>query len=81
MAYGVPVVASNTSCLPEVGGDVAIYADPHNPDEIAAQVRRAVEDTGLRESMIERGLARAHEFSWRRAAEATLQVYEELLGS
>lgn len=81
MAHGVPVVASNTSCLPEVGGDAAIYADPHHPDEIAAQVRRAVEDAGLRESMIQRGLARAREFSWRRAAEATLRTYEEVLES
>jgi len=79
MAYGVPVVASNTSCLPEVGGDAAIYADPHAPAEIAAQVRRAVEDSHLRESMIEKGYARAREFSWHRAAEATLNVYDEVL--
>jgi len=79
MAYGTPVVASKTSCLPEVGGDAAIYADPHNPEEIATQVRRAVEDAGLRDSMIQKGLARAREFPWRRAAEATLRVYDDLL--
>jgi len=79
MSFGVPVVASNASCLPEVGGDAAIYADPNDPQQIATQVRRAVEDAALRESMIQRGLARAREFSWQRAAEATLKVYEGLL--
>ena len=79
MSYGTPVVASNTSCLPEVGGDAAIYADPHRPDEIAAQVERVVNDSELRERMVQKGLARAREFSWRRAAEETLEVYEELI--
>jgi glycosyltransferase involved in cell wall biosynthesis len=79
MAYGVPVVASNTSCLPEVGGDAAIYADPHDPAEIAAQVQRVVEDSALRQNMIQEGHARAREFSWRRAAKATLKVYDEVL--
>jgi glycosyltransferase involved in cell wall biosynthesis len=79
MACGVPVVASNTSCLPEVGGEAAIYADPHDQIRIAAQIQRAVEDPSLRASMIEKGYARAREFSWRRAAEATLMVYDEVL--
>lgn len=79
MTYGVPVVTANTSSLPEVGGDAALYADPHDPAQIAAQVRRVVEDTELRTRLIRDGLARAREFSWRRAGEATLKVYDELL--
>ena len=79
MSFGVPVVASSSSCLPEVGGEAALYAEPSAPDQIAAQVRRAVENGELRESMIHKGLERAREFSWRRAAEATLKVYEEVL--
>ncbi len=79
MTYGVPVIAANTSSLPEVGGDAALYVDPHAPDQIAAQIRRVIEEAGLREKMIQSGLARAREFSWRSVAEATLKVYDELL--
>ncbi len=81
MAHGLPVVASNTSSSPEVGGDAALYVDPHNPTDIAEKVRQAVEDQALREMMIRRGLERAREFTWRRTAERTLQVYEEVLAA
>jgi glycosyltransferase involved in cell wall biosynthesis len=79
MTYGVPVVAANTSSLPEVGGDAVLYVDPHDSAHIAAQVRRVVEDSELRTRLIRDGLARAREFSWRRAGEATIKVYDELL--
>jgi len=79
MIHAIPVVASKTSSLPEVGGDAVLYVDPLDPHAIANQVRRAVEQSGLRERMIAQGLARAREFTWRRAAEVTLEIYEELL--
>jgi glycosyltransferase involved in cell wall biosynthesis len=79
MANGLPVVASRTASLPEAGGDAALYVDPHDPQDIAEKVRRAVEDSDLRGKMIQQGLARAREFSWRRVAEATLEVYDEVL--
>jgi glycosyltransferase involved in cell wall biosynthesis len=81
MANGLPVVTSNTSSIPELGGTAALYADPHDPRAIAAQVVQAVECSAVRERMIAEGLARAREFTWRRTAEQTLQVYEELLVS
>lgn len=79
MAHGLPVVASATSSLPEVGGDAALYVDPHDPKDIAAKVVIAVEDKDRRQLMIDRGIARASVFTWRRTAEATLQVYNEVL--
>jgi glycosyltransferase involved in cell wall biosynthesis len=79
MANGLPVVASPTSALPEAGGDAALYADPDDPHDIAEKVTRAVEDTPFRQTTIERGRARAREFSWRRTAQATLRVYEQVL--
>ena len=78
MAHGLPVVASETSCLPEVGGNAAIYVNPHDPKDIAEKVIRAAEDESLRKSMIERGLERAQQFTWRRTAEACLRVYDEV---
>jgi glycosyltransferase involved in cell wall biosynthesis len=79
MAYGLPVVTSNTSALPEVGGDAALFADPRDPCDIAAKVCSAVEDAGVRRRLIERGRQRARQFPWRRTAEETLKVYQELV--
>lgn len=79
MAYGLPVVASGTSSLPEVGGEAAFYVDPHDPRDIAQKVISAVEDSAQREEMIRRGLKRAAEFTWRRTAEGNLRVYDEAL--
>jgi len=79
LANGVPVVTSNTSSMPEVGGDAALYVNPHDPAEIADTVVQAAEDFPLRATLIQKGLARAREFTWRRTAEATLAVYDEIL--
>lgn len=79
MGCGLPVVVSRTSSLPEVGGEAALYVDPHDPLDIAARVREAVEDEVLRQRMVVRGLDRARDFSWRRTAEGNLRVYEEVL--
>ena len=79
MAGGVPVVTSNVSSMPEVGGEAALYVDPHDPADIAQKVVQAVEDSALRAALVQKGLARASEFTWRRTAEATLAVYDEIL--
>jgi len=79
MAGGVPVVTSNVSSMPEVGGDAALYVDPRDTADIATQVIRAVEDSALRATLVSRGLQRAGEFTWRRTAQATLAVYNEIL--
>jgi glycosyltransferase involved in cell wall biosynthesis len=81
MANGLPVVTSNTSSIPELGGEAALYADPNDPCAIASQVVQAVEHPAVRERMIADGFTRAREFTWRRTAEQTLRVYEELLAS
>ena len=80
MAHGVPVVTSNTSSLPEVGGAAALYVNPHDPSDIAEKIVRATEDNDLRSKMITEGSARAREFTWGRAAEQTCRVYNEVLG-
>ncbi len=80
MACGAPVVSSASSSLPEVGGDAALYADPHDAGEFTAQVARVLHDGALRSRMVEEGLRRARQFSWRRTAEETLAVYQEVCG-
>ena len=78
MACGTPVLASNTSSLPEVVGDAALTADPLDTGAIAAALERLLIDEPLRAQLRERGLARAARFTWRRAAERTLAVLEDV---
>lgn len=81
MANETPVVTSNLSSLPEVAGDAALLVDPYDIASIADGIRRAVTDEPLRQQLIAKGRARAKEFSWARAAAATLTVYREVLGT
>ena len=81
MACGTPVVASNASSLPEIGGDAALYSDPLDVEGMTETVRRLLCDAELRELLRARGLERAAEFSWERAAAGTRAVYGRFLGS
>ena len=81
MASGSPVCTSNTSSLPEVGGDAARYFDPENIEEMTGVLRDLLLDADLRQAMSQRGLAQAALFSWRRTAEQTLDLYERVLES
>jgi glycosyltransferase involved in cell wall biosynthesis len=79
MASGVPVVTSRGGALEEVAGDAAILVDPLDVEAIAAAIERALDDTSLRETLVQKGLARAAQFSWERTAKATLRVYEQAI--
>jgi glycosyltransferase involved in cell wall biosynthesis len=79
MACGTPVVASRSSSLPEIGGDAALYFDPYDVDAIAAAVRQVWTGRDLRADMRARGLVQAARFSWDRAAEETMAVYESVM--
>ena len=79
LACGTPVLTSNTSSLPEIAGDAAELVDPYSIDAIAAGMRRLMRDEVLRQELRERGLARARQFSWQRAAQETTRVYQRTL--
>jgi glycosyltransferase involved in cell wall biosynthesis len=78
MACGVPVISSRASCLPEIGGDGAVYFSPGNAQELADKVLEIINNISLRNSMIEKGLKRSERFSWETMAEKTLSIYEDL---
>lgn len=78
MACGCPVVTSDRSSLPEVGGDAALYASPEDPAAIADRLLRLLRDPALAGALAARGTARAASFTWRRTAEETLAVYERV---
>ncbi len=79
MACGTPVLCANASSLPEVVGDAALLVDPYSPPDIAEGLVRLLNQPDLRRDLRERGLSRAHEFSWQRTALATLRVYAKLV--
>ncbi len=79
MAVGTPVVASNTSCFPEVLGDAAILVDPTDVEALADGIRRAAEDGSERREQIARGRRRVSSYSWERSARRTLEVYRAVL--
>ncbi len=76
MSCGTPVVCSNVSSLPEIGGDAARYFDPTDVPAMTEAILSVWRDGALQEAMRQRGLARAAQFSWARAAEETVAVYE-----
>lgn len=78
MKYGCPVVTSNTSSLPEAGGDAALYFDPEDSSDISEKIKNLLSDDKLREDMIEKGYKQAKKFSWEKAAKETLHVLKEV---
>jgi glycosyltransferase involved in cell wall biosynthesis len=68
MHCGCPVIVSKRASLPEVCGGAAVYCDPEDPADIAAQLRRVLTSASLRAELREAGLIRAREFSWSKAA-------------
>jgi glycosyltransferase involved in cell wall biosynthesis len=78
MRCGTPVVASNTTSIPEVVGDAAVLADPLEPESIAAGIKSILDDSGIAAELSRRGLQRAREFTWRRSAEAYLKLFHEV---
>lgn len=75
MACGTPTVCSNVSSIPEVVGDAGVLVDPLSVDELAAEIQRVLTDSTLRARLIEKGLQRAGELTWDRAARLTLAAY------
>jgi glycosyltransferase involved in cell wall biosynthesis len=78
MACGAPVVTSNTSSMPEVAGDAAVFVDPFKPEEITAAMIRIIADKDLKANMITKGFAQAMKFSWKAMARHVLEIYREI---
>lgn len=79
-ACGIPVAVSKASSLPEVCGNAAIYFDSYNTYDMAEKIKMVLKDDGLRKTLIEKGLKQASLFTWKRCAEETLKVFEEVKG-
>lgn len=78
MACGTPVIASNSSSLPEVVGDAGLLVDPYNETDLSENMLKVLKDGVLKGEMRVKGLERAKRFSWKEAARQTLTIYEEI---
>jgi len=76
MACGSPVITTNVSSLPEVGGDAAIYVSPKNPEQLAVEIVRLLNSESLRNEYIQKGFEQVKKFSWKKTAQMTEEVYE-----
>ena len=76
MASGIPVITSNISSMPEVGGKSAYYVDPYDVKDIVYGLQLILEDDNLHQTLASSGRERAEVFSWRRTAKKTLKVLE-----
>jgi len=79
MASGVPVVTSITSSLPEVVGNAGVMVDPFDFRKISDEMTRILKDPNVASDYSRRGLERAKCFNWKATAEATLQVFQEVI--
>jgi glycosyltransferase involved in cell wall biosynthesis len=79
MECGCPVLSGNTSSMPEVAGDAAIYFNARDTQEMAAALQKIVSSPEERLSLIAKGKERVKQFSWDICAQQTYSVYERLL--
>lgn len=79
MGYGAPVVSSNATCLPEVYGDTAHYFDPKNTDDMARAIDEVLANENLRANLVQNGYQRLQQYSWRKMAQQTLDVYRQVI--
>lgn len=79
MACGLPVITSNVSSLPEVVGNAAIMVEPLNVQAIVEATLKLYQETIFRQEYVNRGLRRAKELNWRKAAESLISIYEQLV--
>jgi glycosyltransferase involved in cell wall biosynthesis len=74
----VPVVASRTQALVEVGNDACLYVDPNDPENIARGLKEVVDNKKLSVELVKKGRLRLNNFSWKKTANDTLNVYKQV---
>ncbi|RWZ78359.1 MAG: glycosyltransferase family 1 protein [Candidatus Microsaccharimonas sossegonensis] len=81
MGHGIPVISSNATCLPEIYGKAAYYFEPTNTDDIARAIIEVLGNEKLRQKLSINGYQQIKKYSWKKMAEQTLKIYENVLKS
>lgn len=80
-SMGCPVVAGNTSSIPEVCGKAALYIDPKKTSSISRGVKQILNDKNLRQELVKLGYKQVKKFSWEKTVKETLKVYEKVISN
>ncbi|OGZ33060.1 MAG: hypothetical protein A2V69_03910 [Candidatus Portnoybacteria bacterium RBG_13_40_8] len=75
MARGVPVVSSNSTCLPEILCEAAIYFNPLDINDIYEKIKKVLTDKDLQKNLREKGYRQIKRYDWRNMAKETLKIY------
>ena len=79
MGHGTPVISSNATCLPEIYGKAAHYFDPTNTDDMTRAITEVLGNEKLRQKLSIAGYEQIKKYSWKKMAQQTLKVYENVL--
>lgn len=77
-SVGVPVIASESSSIPEAGGNACVYIDPYSSEDIAQKIEALLSDDFLKNDLIEKGLLQLQKFSWQNHASSVLDALSQL---
>jgi glycosyltransferase involved in cell wall biosynthesis len=79
MSFGVPILTSHSSSLPEVAGPAGFYVDPLSVESIANGLLVMLTNESIRDNLSIEAKVRADQFSWKNSAKAALSVFEEAI--
>lgn len=81
MACGCPVITSNISSMPEVGGKAAMYVNPYKISSITGGLKKVLHNKSLQNRMVNKGLVQIKKFSWDESARKTLKLYKSIINT
>lgn len=79
MAAGKAVISSDTTSMPEVGGEAVLYCNPYSSDSILEAISTLVLDDTKRKEMEKQGALQSKKFSYKKAAQETIELYQKLV--
>jgi glycosyltransferase involved in cell wall biosynthesis len=78
MQQGTPVITSKITSMPEVAGEAGLLVDPFKVEDIAKSIKKVLSDKALHEKLVKDGYLQAKKFSWKKCAQQTLRLYQEV---
>jgi len=78
MTFDLPVLAANSTAIPEIAGEAASYFDPNDPDDLATNLQRVLTDETLKSQLVQNGNEQIKQFSWDRNVKQLLQTFEKV---
>ena len=75
MSVGTPTIVSDIAPHREIAVDAALYFDPKNPEDLADKLKELINNDNIRQNLIQKGLERVKNFSWKNTAEKMLEIF------